>query len=186
MKAMLLLTVLALTQGRLLFSQDLQAVTQKQPVPPSVQMFTGFLTGMALDSSFDSLIPCLIDFEALAKEFGHAALEIEKKSLHSILVGLKLMEHALKDIPRTLRECADDLNSDYSRLHQSLEVLRNPISINYVEGEVFEINGKNIIHELTYIVKNYNQNQWHDVGFHFGAIMGKICGSGIIIESLDN
>ena len=186
MKVLLFLTALALTQGRLLFSKECTAEESKAQVPPSHQMFTGFLAGMALDSSIDNLLPCLVDLEILAKELGEASFEFEKKSLHNMIEGLKLMEHALKDLPKIMLECANDLKSDYLRLQHSLQVLRNPISISYVEGNSFEINGVNVIHELTYIVKNYNEGQWHDAGFHFGAIMGKICGTGRTVESLDS
>lgn len=185
MKFAIFIALLALTQARLLHSQYWIPLEDKGPVSPSTQVLSGFVSGMALDASIDQLLPCLVDVEVLLKEFGEAVLEFEKMSMHGILSGIKLTEKALGQMPSAVKECMSDLKNDYLRLQNSLQVLKHPLSVNFVAGESFEVNGIELFHEISTIVQSFHEQKWNQLGFSFGAILGKVCGSGIIITRLD-
>lgn len=179
MKLVVLVFVLALTQGRLLHGISFN-IENPEPEVPAKLVIKGFLAGMALDSSIEELLPCIKDVEKVVEELGKIGLEFKTINPIKIMKGLKDTEKLLAELPGVIAECASDLKSDYLRAKSSLQALKLPRVVNYEDGIKFEMNGVDITNDIKQIYASTITNRYYEIGFYFGSIMAKVCGTGIL------
>ena len=182
MKIILLIMLLSLSQARLLYSKHINHVQEQAPFDENHLLINGFLSGMALDADINTLLPCLNDLVDLTKEVSEHIIEFKSDSAIGKMKAFKSMERALSKFPGIFKECASDLKNDYLRLVNSLHVLKKFKSFEYETGKKIEINGVNVIQDVKLLIENFNSKKWHNVGFSFGAILAKICGTGDVIN----
>ncbi len=173
MKISLILSLLVLSQSRLMFSGSWKGFS-KSSEPSKLDVISGLLAGMALESPSLALSPCLEDLEKISTELLTIVSSIEHPSFTSIFKVLRQIELALRDLPRTIQECMKELKPNTVRLSAALETIRSPKSAVYQEHSSLKINGVEVFQDIAKIQENLIQQKWFDAGFVIGNVLAKL------------
>ncbi|OMJ75777.1 hypothetical protein SteCoe_25002 [Stentor coeruleus] len=183
MKAFLLLSILLLSQSRMLYHSGTKNLYSTQGMSPSQMAVSGFVAGAALDSTSEDLMPCFFDLEKLLLDFKVIVTHINSFNAFSIIKALRSIKDVLKVVPKAIVDCSASHTNDYIRINHALKALEYPTTAEMVDRDTFALNGVDITVELKALAASYTLSRWFDLGFSLGALLAKVSGTGIIISA---
>lgn len=183
MKAFLLLSVLLLSESRMLYHSGTKNLYSTEGMSPSKMAVSGFVAGAALDSSSDDLMPCFVDLEKLLSDFKVIVTDLNSFNAFSILKALKSIKNVFQVVPKAIVDCFSSHTNDYIRINHALKALEYPTTAEMIDRDTFVLNGVDITVELKALAASYTLNRWFDLGFSLGALLAKVSGTGIIISA---
>lgn len=139
-----------------------------------LDVFSGVIAGMALDSPSLALSPCLEDLEKISAELAAIVSSITNPTFMSLFKILKQIELALRDLPKAIQECINELKPSVVRLNSALNVIKNPKSAEYQEHSGLWVNGVDVYADLMLIQRNLDEKKWFDAGFVIGNVLAKL------------
>ena len=173
MKNIFILSLIVLSQGRMMFGGNWKSFTQTAETS-KLDIVSGLFAGMALDSPSLALSPCLQDLEKISSELAAIVSSITNPTFMSLFKILKQLELALRDLPKAIKECMNELKPNVERLSSALNVIKNPKSAEYQEDSGLWINGVDVYGDLMMIQRNLAEKKWFDAGFAIGNVLNKL------------
>ena len=173
MKAILILTLVALSQARMMFA----GTSKAWPRPAEtlqLELVSGLAAGLALDLPSLGMGPCLEDLQKISTELAAVVTTISNPSFASLFKMLKEIEMVLRALPRTIQECMNELRPEVQRLSAALEVIRSPSSAEYEEQSRLSVNGVNVLEDLSKVQESFKREKWFEAGFVIGNMLNRL------------
>lgn len=173
MKIPILFTLLLACQSRMLFRGNWNGFSNVDESNP-IRALDGLFAAYSLDLAPLKLSPCLTDLESISLELARIVTSIEHPTFTSLFTILRQLELALKDLPKTISECIEELKPKLDEITEAFQVIRNSQSIQYHEHFALVVNGVDIFQDVQNIQVNLIVKKWYQAGYTLGTMLKKI------------
>lgn len=173
MKIYILLTFLLACQSRMMFRGNWNGFSNIDETNP-IRALDGVCAAYSLDITSLKLSPCLTDLEAISLELTKIVSSVEHPTFTSLFAILRQLELVLKDLPKTINQCMEELKPSLDEISSAFEVIRHPKSIEYHEDFALIINGVDLFHDIRAIQVHMATKNWYQAGYTVGIMLRKI------------
>lgn len=173
MKICILLTFLLACQGRMMFGGNWKGVSNIDETNPT-RAIDGIFAAFSVDLTSLKLSSCLADLEAISIELTKIVSSVEHPTFSSLFSILRQLELVLRDLPKTISQCMEELKPDLEEINSAFEIIRHPKSIEYHEDFALVINNVDVFYDVRAIQTHLLAKNWFKAGYTAGAMLKKI------------
>jgi len=147
------------------------AFAQNTKLNVVVQIFQGFVNGLAQEVDVHEVQSCIKDSDAIFNDFQTAVVDFSKNNAGAAWNGIQALVAGLQLLPSAMQDCKQAAQ-EVQTIAKAISAFGSPVAFFYDVTKNIFVNHKEITSDINNAINAWNSQDWTNYGFYIGEAVG--------------
>lgn len=147
------------------------AFAQNAKIQMVVQIFQGFVNGLAQEINVSDVQSCINDSDTIFGDFQTAVVDFSKNNAGAAWNGIQALVAGLQVLPTAIQDCKGAAQ-EVEVLAKAIASFGSPVAFFYDVSKHIFINHKEVTSDINNAISSWNSQDWSNFGFYIGEAVG--------------